>query len=462
MGGAQVAVLAAAFVRNKVIALTLGASGVGLIGLLGAFSGNISALAGWGLGTSGVRLIAGANDWEKEGKVAAVRRMGWMLSLIGMGLGCLLFWPTAWLTFASTEYEVEMAIVVFAVPCLIASTAWSAILQASGKIRALAKVQISAAFAGLVLGLPAIWFWGTLGVAFSIFLAAAIPALLLWRTAHSESTSVSVAKADKADIRKLVTLGGALMAVAWLGQFSAYLVRLFIVRQEGLEAAGYYQAAYAISGSLPSLVFAAMGADFFPRVAAARDEEEGVLITENQIVAGLLLGVPLIVALLTLDRLFLSLLFADSFKPAAPLLSWMAWGVFIRLIAWPLGYWMMARQSAASLVVVEVAGCLLSLVIPVALMEMYGLVGAGIGFTASAIMYAVMLAWLMLRRSTFAQGARMAKAILLATLVVGSCQWIASLSQNIFFGFFPTVITSIYSVWGYRRIMVREQRGQDS
>ena len=37
MGGAQIIVLAAAFVRAKAIALILGASGVGLIGIFNAF-----------------------------------------------------------------------------------------------------------------------------------------------------------------------------------------------------------------------------------------------------------------------------------------------------------------------------------------------------------------------------------------------------------------------------------------
>jgi len=65
MGGAQVVILAAAFIRAKLIALILGASGVGLIGIFNAFSGNVAAFAGWGLGTSGVKLIAAASDEQK-------------------------------------------------------------------------------------------------------------------------------------------------------------------------------------------------------------------------------------------------------------------------------------------------------------------------------------------------------------------------------------------------------------
>jgi antigen flippase len=399
MGGAQVVVLAAGFVRAKVIAMILGASGVGLIGIFNAFSGNVSSLAGWGLGTSGVRLIAAANDEAKPSKIIAVRRMGWTLSLLGLALGLLVFWPTARLTFASSEYATEMAIVALAVPCLIASSAWSAILQASGKISSLAKVQIAGALTGLLLGLPAIYFWGTLGIALSILLAAAVPAFVLWRTARSETAASSLAQVEGGDLRQLVMLGGALMVVGWLGQLSAYAVRLAIVRQEGLDAAGYYQAAYAISGSLPGFIFAAMGADFLPRVAAVKDESQAKAATEHQIQAGLLMGTPLIVVLLSLGDWCVRLLYADGFAAAVPLLNWMTWGVFLRLFAWPLAYWLLARGSNRTMIIIEGVSAVLMTVLAVALLGSFGLVGCAMGFALGQGLYALLLVLVARRRS---------------------------------------------------------------
>jgi len=455
MGGAQVVVLAAGFVRAKVIAMMLGASGVGLIGIFNAFSGNVSSLAGWGLGTSGVRLIAAADDEAKPSKIVAVRRMGWTLSLLGLALGLLVFWPTARLTFASSEYATEMAIVALAVPCLIASSAWSAILQASGKISSLAKVQIAGALTGLLFGLPAIYFWGTIGIALSIFLAAAVPAAVLWRAARPLGQDGQL---KQADMSQLMKLGGALMLVGWVGQLSAYLVRLAIVRQEGLDAAGYYQAAFAISGSLPSFVFAAMGADFFPRVAAANDEAEARSITEKQILAGLLLGVPLIVAMLTLGKLSIRILYADAFDAAIPLLAWMTWGVFARLVAWPLGFWMMARRSPRAFIFAEGAACLLSVALPVMLMGRMGLVGVAVGFFWSAIIYAILLVCLLCRGVGMSPGPGTLKAVFLAALSVYACQWLGACSEELYFGLLPTTLAAAGCFWCYRRIIKNESK----
>ena len=93
MGASQVAQLLAAFVRAKLTALVLGPSGVGLVGLLTSFNGNLAALAGWGLGTSGVRAIASADAETKPSRIAAVRRLGVLLGVAGAALVLILAWP---------------------------------------------------------------------------------------------------------------------------------------------------------------------------------------------------------------------------------------------------------------------------------------------------------------------------------------------------------------------------------
>jgi antigen flippase len=450
MGGAQVVVLAAAFIRAKVIAVIFGAAGIGLIGIFNAFIGNVSAFAGWGLGTSGVRLIAGATEEEKPTKVAAVRHMGWMLSWLGLVLALLIFWPVGLVTFNSAQYATEMAIVALAVPCVIASSAWSAVLQASGKVASLARVQITSALTGLLIGLPAIYFWGTTGIALSILLATAVPALVLWRAARTEPATAS---ATSADLRQLVTLGGALMVVGWLGQLSAYLVRLAIVRQEGLEAAGYYQAAFAISGSLPGFVFAAMGADFFPRVAAAKDEAEARIISEHQIQAGLLMGAPLIVVLLSLGGLCVRLLYADGFAAAEPLLSWMAWGVFARLLSWPLAFWLLARGSSRTMMIIEGSSALLMTALAVVLLGSFGLVGCAMGFAYGQFVYAGLLLFVARRRSGAWVGGRTLGWTILCAMLCLCAQGFAALGLAGPWPYLPACLSALAAGFLYIRLI---------
>lgn len=455
MGGAQVITLGIGFVRLKVIALLIGPSGVGLAGVLTAFNGNITALAGWGIGTSGVRMIAGANDEEKVRKVAAVRHFGAILSWLGLFAMILLFWPIGWATFQDGDHAAELFIAGLAVPLAIATSMWSALVQAQGQLKTLAKTQVVSAVAGLLVGLPLIYHFGSKGVASSILLAALVPAFVTWRAAQRHCPPSGL-PAGPEDVKTLIRLGGALMIVGLSSQVSAYIIRFLIIRREGLDAAGYYQAAFAIAGSLPGFVFMAMSTDFFPRIAAAKDEIEAQQLTENQIRAGLLLALPFIVVLLTMGKLCIRLLYASAFDAAIPLLSWMVWGVFLRLISWPMGHWMLARGSSPVVIKTELLGNAILVLMPVLLMPIYGLTGVAMGYFLSYACYTIIMMIVSFRRSGQWLGRQTLKWFTGAAIVLGLSQWLTVWLDGLYWGLIPSLIVTAGCAWLYFHTMSRD------
>jgi PST family polysaccharide transporter len=458
MGGAQVVTLAVAFIRTKVIAQLMGPAGVGLVGVLTAFNGNVSTLAGWGLGASGVRMIAGSVPEETASKQAAVRKFGMTLSGLGLVATLALFWPVACLTFDSSRYALELLIGGMAVPCIIASTIWTSILQAAGQVKTLAKAQVISALGGLFVGLPVIYFFGTIGIAVSLLLAAALPMVFTWQAARRDC-GASDHQPQRGDLRMLFNMGGGLMVIGVAAQLAAYAVRLVIIKHSGddvaagLADAGYYQAAIAIAGSLPSMVFSAMGTDFFPRVAAAKDEAEAKVLSEKQIEAALLLALPVFIGLVTMNRLGIALLYADKFEPAAPLLSWMIWGVFVRLLGWPLGYWLVARGSMRTVVFVEVASNLVMAALPIFLLPAFGLVGTAIGYFTGYLLYAIAMLAVARRRAGQWLCSRTLLWFGLAALLLVGAQWFAKLTQGGYWGLLPTGLVALGCLLVYRRAL---------
>ncbi|NDE03017.1 MAG: hypothetical protein EBZ91_15070, partial [Gammaproteobacteria bacterium] len=209
MGGAQAVTLAMAFLRSKLIAVLIGPAGIGLMGVFNAFNANLSTVAGWGLGTSAVRTVAGAPESERARKVAAVRKFGRRLAWIGSGAMLLLVLPIGQLTFESQRYALELLIAGLAVPCLVVTGMWSALLQAGGHVGSMAKTQMASSVIGLLLGLPFIYQFGSVGIALSIFLAALVTAAVTWRAAK-RLRPPATAEPTAADIRELVHLGVAL------------------------------------------------------------------------------------------------------------------------------------------------------------------------------------------------------------------------------------------------------------
>ena len=463
MGGAQVVTLAAAFIRTKVIAQLMGPAGVGLAGVLTSFNGNVSTLAAWGLGTSGVKLISAANPEDVASKQQAVRRLGKTLSWLGFGATLLLFLPASYLTFGSGKYALALMIGGMAVPCIVANSIWSSILQSAGHVKSLAKAQVISALMGLLVGLPMIYLFGSIGVAISLFLAAAAPTAFTWYVAKRDCPS-SGSDPLPGDIRALFDMGGGLMLVGLAAQISAYCVRFLIIKNRGedlgagLEDAGYYQAAIAIAGSLPALVFSAMGTDFFPQVAAAKNEEDAKTLSEKQIQAGLLLALPIFTALLTMNQLGIKILYADRFDAALPLLDWMIWGVFLRLLAWPLGYWILARGSPKTVVVVELGGNLVMALLPMLLIPRQGLVGAAIAYFFGYLVYAAIMVAVARKRSGRWLTRRTSFFFAAAAVTLGAAQYLSRMLPGMYWGMIPTAFVTAFCASVYFKILSRQNQ----
>jgi len=398
LGSAQSLSLVATFIRTKAIAHVLGPVGVGLSGVLTVFNGNVSIVAAWGIGVSGVRSIASATKNQRIERESSVRHLGKQLAWAGLIAAVVLFYPACYATFNSGDYALEFLIGGLAIPCLVAGSTWGALLQAGGHVKMLAKIQSWSAFICLMLSMPLVYLLGSVGVAAGIFIVAAVPALLTWISVRRIYGIGLTPKSDEGR-KELVELGGALVIVGFASQASAYAVRLLIIRQcgsegsvsDGLAAAGYYHAALSIAASLPAIVYGALGTDFFPRVASAESEGEAKELSEQQIQASCLLGLPIFAGLITMSDAGIRFLYADRFEPAVPLLSWVIWGVYFRMMAAPLGYWLLARSKAKSMMIIEVTSSLIMVILPLVFMPYFGLLGSAVGYCLGSGVYAAAL-----------------------------------------------------------------------
>jgi len=112
-----------------------------------------------------------------------------------------------------------------------------------------------------------------------------------------------------------------------------------------------------------------------------------------------LLAIPLIAGLLTLGRECIHVHYAKGFDPAIPLLSWMVWAVFLRNVSWPMGYWLLARGSSRSVVIIETIASIISVLLPWVLIPSFGVIGAAIGFFVGYLIYTAIMLGVSRKRS---------------------------------------------------------------
>ena len=119
---------------------------------------------------------------------------------------------------------------------------------------------------------------GRAGVVPALVAMAFVTLVVSWWYSTEASTSQPVpcrhARDAQAETAALLKLGFAFMASAILTVGAAYAVRIIVVRLDSVEAAGLYQAAWAIGGLYAGFILQAMGADFYPRLTAVNNDNE--------------------------------------------------------------------------------------------------------------------------------------------------------------------------------------------
>jgi enterobacterial common antigen flippase len=387
IGGSAVVTTATAILRAKVMALMLGPGGMGLMGLYSSIVEFTESIAELGVNSSGVRQMAeavGSGDMSRVARTAAVlRRTSAVLGLIG-GLVLLVFCrPIAEWTFGSPQFALPVACLSLAVLFRLVSNGHSALIQGMRRIPDLARIGVLSALVGTIGTITLVYFFRTSGVLPSLLFSAALTLVLaVWYSRKIEIPSATLAREDvRSEAGALLKLGAAFMLMSVLSTGTAYAIRIMVRDRLGLEAAGMYQSAWALGGVYVAFILQSMASDFYPRLTAvANNHPECNRIVNEQAHVSLLLAGPGLIGTITFAPLVLAIFYDKTFAGAVEPLRWICLGMALRIIAWPMGYIIVAKGERKLLVFTEVAAAVVHLALGFTLIRYFGLAGATMGF----------------------------------------------------------------------------------
>src|SRR6266446_6466363 len=168
IGGSSALNLAFGVVRMKAMALLLGPSGVGLIGLYSSIADLTRSVAGLGINSSGVRQIAeavGTRDTQRIARtVTTLRRVALASGALGALLLLLLCKPVSWLTFRNFDHVGAVALLALVAFFGDISGAQAALVQGMRRIADLARMNILGAFYGTLFSIGIVYFWKERGL----------------------------------------------------------------------------------------------------------------------------------------------------------------------------------------------------------------------------------------------------------------------------------------------------------
>ena len=408
IGGSSLINIAIGIVRTKAMAMLLGPAGVGLMGLYGSITDLTISIAGMGINSSGVRQIAaavGSGDTERIARTAVVlRRISFFLGVLGAVLLAIFSRPVSTLTFGSDQHATAVALLSIVVFFTLVSASQGALIQGMRRISDMAKMGILGTLFGTVTSIILVYFLREEGLVPSLILIAAMTILTSWwysRKINIQIPAISASQVGQ-EAAALLKLGFAFMASGLMMSGAAYAVRLIVVRKVGFDAAGLYQAAWALGGLYIGFILQAMGADFYPRLTAiASDDTECNRVVNEQAHVSLLLAGPGVIATLTFAPLVIALFYTSKFEGAVEILRWLCLGMTLRVISWPMGFIIVAKGVQNLLIFSELAWTIVYLGLAWVCVSSFNLKGAGIAFFGSYIFHVLMIYVIVRRLSGF-------------------------------------------------------------
>jgi enterobacterial common antigen flippase len=252
VGGSSILNIAIGIVRTKVMAVLLGPAGFGLLSVYGSIVTLTQTLAGMGINSSGVRQIAAANGSDETERIAqttiVLRRISILLGLLGAAFLLLFSRQISSVTFGTSQHAAAVSMLSIAVFFTLISAGQGALVQGMRRIADLAKMGVLGALLGTLISIPLVYFFKDRGVVPSLIAVAVMTALTSWWYSrkiriHTPSMPVSTVMLEAAALLKL---GFAFMSSGLMTMGVAYLIRITVIREVGVEATGLYQSAWTL------------------------------------------------------------------------------------------------------------------------------------------------------------------------------------------------------------------------
>ncbi len=385
-------------VRTKVLAVLLGPAGYGLSGMYVSTLSMINTLTGFGIGSAGVRQIAeatGSGDDLRVSRTIRTLRLASLTSgLLGMGLVIVLSPFLARMTFDDPRYAGGIALLSVTLLFGGISSGQLALLQGLRRLKDLAACNIFGTVFGTLVSVGLVWWLRERGIVWFIAASSAFTILTSWWYARRIRVQPVILDFHQywTEARSLLGMGGAFLVSGLLSSVVAYLTRILIVRELGMDSVGLYAAAWTLASLYAGMVINAMGMDFYPRLtAASSDHGKMCQLVNEQTEMGLLMSAPGVVGTLALAPWVLKVFYSASFASATPIIQWMVLGVALRVLSFPMGYILLAKGRARLFTISETIFSLASIGLLMACMKIWQLEGVGIAFAA---MYFFLTFWI--------------------------------------------------------------------
>lgn len=404
-GSVQIFNIIISVARSKVIALLIGPLGMGIAGLLNAAISVIGGITSLGLETSAVKYISQTNELDDKAElnkiVAVLRKTVWFTGFAGAFSVIILSPWLSILTFGNSDYTYWFIWLSVTLLFKQLTIGQFAVLQGLRKLKQLANANFMGSLFGFLISIPIYWYYGINAIVPAIVVSSLAALFFSWY--YSRDVVFDPIKLrNRQALREgkgMINLGVLLSLSGLIATFSLYVLQIYISSKSDLVETGLYNAGFLLLNSYVGMIFAAMGTDYFPRLAAISDDNSKVSETVgHQAQIGVLLLTPIIVLFLIFAPLIVRILFSSDFLAIIPMISLGIIGMLFRAASWSVGYVLIAKGDSKLFIRSAFGFNAIFLLLHVMGYYFYGLTGLGAAFAVHYILHFIILKFIAQKR----------------------------------------------------------------
>lgn len=392
-GGVQGLKMLVSAVRVKLTAYLLGGWGIGLITAYSSVFEFLNNASNMGIPLNATRrtseLFEQGTEEEIAHQVMVVRT--WVLwSALLSVLICLFFSPVISYYFFDHDWHRWPAVMLTSLVAVsnIIAEGECAILKGLRQVRKVAVIETILAPGTLLCTIPLYCLLGIRGVIVGLIVCGILSAVVHFffslRLVPYKVRPLS--HTTFVEGLPLVKVGIPYVLAGVANAGLQMVIPAIILAHHTMVELGYYKAAWALMIGYSGLVFLALESDYFPRLSAASSDKVRMNnVINQQIDVCTLILAPLLVLLVVFMPVVLQLLYEEEFTVATGMATLSVFYPFLRCLALPMGYSVLAKGHSIAYLVLEVIYDVLFGLLIWWCYNAFGLVGAGIALSAGAL-----------------------------------------------------------------------------
>ena len=398
--GVQVISILVSVVRTKLVAIWIGAVGVGLFGVFNTVLDLLGNFAQMGMNTVAARELAAHDAQEQRVRyILMVRRiclsLGLLFALLTIGFSPLL---SRW-AFGDGDMTWWFCLLSIAIFAMAVSGGEGGILMGLHKLRGIALATTWGNVIGLAVTVPLFFFWRATAIVPSIVILYIITTSILWNYAHKATSEIMPDRSHGITWRSSLTdgfhiikLGFYIIISVMMVNLGSYLFLVYLNRTADTATVGYFQSGFTLINRYVGLVFAALMVDFFPRLSMCQRSRRAMSVTVSQelsVIMGIM--VPLVLLFIAFVPVIIEVLYTSDFQIIQSMVYMGIIGTVLRALSCTMAYVMLAKADGSVYMAVEITSAVVYVGGSILCFNLWGIPGMGIAYILWYVVYTIMV-----------------------------------------------------------------------